>query len=330
MNVLQRHPFRPAWWLRGRHGQSVWGPVFRGKNGLPLRRERVTTPDGDFLDLHHLETDPAKPVVLLLHGLEGSQNSFYIRGLNHALAGLGWNSLTLVFRSCGGEINRARRIYHMGETSDLAFIVERLLDARPDARLYLCGVSLGGNVLAKWLGECGRGIPANVAAAAVVSPPFQPEVGAPYFHKELWGLYSRKFLRTLIPKAMEKARQYPGVYDVEAVRRCRDFNTFDTLVTARLHGYEDAEDYWRKVGCGQFLPAIRVPTLLVAAEDDPFNPASTIPHETAARSPWLHPLFTQHGGHAGFVYGPTPFQARYWMEEQVLRFFQRYAPHAPA
>lgn len=324
MDELRRHPFRAPWWLRGRHGQTVWSHFFRRRPRPPFRRERWTTPDDDFLDLYFLEGAPDRPTVLMLHGLEGSARSSYIRGLAHALSEKGWGAVVMEFRSCGGEINRACRLYHSGETTDLAFTVDELDRRWPGRRLYLAGFSLGGNVIAKWLGDLGDAVPPQVAGAAVVSAPFDLARSADYFEQSLGGLYSRRFLRTLIPKAVEKARQHPGCMDIDRVRRSRSFEEFDTYATAPLHGFRDARDYWERCSSGPVLGRIRRPTLLLSTADDPFNPPWTLPRETADASPYLHPLFPDTGGHVGFVYGPFPWRARRWAEEQILRFFELY------
>ena len=323
MEELARFSFRPAWWGPNRHVQTCFGPVVRRRfQRLPdYRREVWDTPDDDFLELYFHHGDGDKPWVILLHGLEGGVDSFYLTGLTKTMAGLGWNTVVMLFRTCGASMNRARRTYHMGEWTDLAFVVGQL-NARFDApMLFLAGVSLGGNVIAKWLGEMGDAVPENLRAAAVISPPFDPSISAPGFHRVLGGLYAKRFFGTLVPKALAKAQQYPGLLDEAAIRRCRDFTCFDTVVTARLHGFEDGEDYWRKVGCGQYLSGVRRPLLLVASGDDPFNEHVPLPEETASASPWLHPLFTRRGGHVGFVQR----DGRSWAEAQVRRFFQAYA-----
>lgn len=320
MSVLWEHRYQAPWWLRNRHAQTFYNPLFRAGPGPGLRHERIDTPDGDFLDLHHLDGPANAPRALILHGLEGTLNSFYIARLNEIFAGAGWNATTMLFRSCGGEINRAPRLYHMGETTDLDHVARLLRGRNPGQTLYLVGISLGGNVVAKWLGEQGEAAAGIVDGAAVVSPPFNPLVSAPDFHRILGGFYAKRFLSTLVPKALDKAEQFPDRLDAEKIRASKDFYDFDTHATAALHGFEDAEDYWRKVGCHQFLPAIRVPTLLITSEDDPFNPPETVPYG-ADESPWLHPQWTARGGHVGFIAGRSPFRARCWYEEQTLRFF---------
>ena len=187
--------------------------------------------------------------------------------------------------------------------------------------MYLSGVSLGGNVLAKWLGECGENTPREVVAAAVVSAPFDLTISGPAIDRALGGLYVKRFLRTLIPKALEKEAQHPGCIDAEKARCSTTFEEFDTHVTAALHGFEDAHDYWRKCGCGQFLSAVRRPLLLLSSRDDPFNPAKGLPTHVLEDNRLLVALFTERGGHVGFVHG-RPLRTGHWAEEQIVRFFE--------
>lgn len=320
MSSLLAHPFAGPEWLRSKHRQSSYSSIYRALPAPALRHERWATPDHDFLDLYFHEPAPGGDWVLLLHGLEDNINTPYIRGFIQALGKAGWNVALMEFRSCSQELNRAPRLYHMGETSDLDFVMRWLAPRVAPARLHLLGCSLGANVTIKWLGEQGAALPANLASAAALSAPFDPTIGAANIHRQLGGLYMKAFLNALLPKALAKESQYPGVLDVEAVKSCKHFWDFDTHVTARLHGFEDADDYWTKVGGHQFLEHIRLPTLLLSAADDPFNPAETLPIDTANASPWLYPLFPQEGGHLGFVYGEQD-NPKFWAEEQVIRFY---------
>lgn len=319
--ALDRHPFRAPLWLRSGHGQTIWSSFFRRQETPEAETEFWQTPDDDELRIHLQEGEPGAPWLLLLHGLEGCHESNYILGVRHRFAKLGWSTAALDFRSCSGQMNRAKRLYHSGETTDLEFVVGELRERRSVDRLYLAGFSLGGNVIAKWLGEQGEAADADVQGAAVVSPPFDLTVSGPSMDDALFGVYTKRFLRTLIPKALEKERQYPGSIDIEAIKNCRGFRDFDTHGTAAIHGFEDAEDYWNSVSCGQFLPGIRVPTMLLASADDPFNPAITLPHSAAEESPWLVSQFTEQGGHVGFVHG-QPWNTRHWAEEQIERFLR--------
>lgn len=323
MEELERNPFVPARWLTNAHLQTAWSVYYRKRPDLEPRHEQWDTPDDDFLNLYFIDGEPDKPVALLLHGLEGSVRSNYILGMMDSLRARGWGSVAFEHRTCGGSMNRAKRTYHSGDASDLHFVVKRLIAERPDIRIFIMGVSLGGNVTGRWLGMLGDAIPPQVKAASLICPPFDLTIAGPHLDGVLWGVYTKRFLKTLIPKAIEKAQQYPGVMQVEKIRASKTFFEYDTYATAALYGYRDAQDYWSCVSCGQYLPGVRRPTLLLASADDPFNPPQTLPRETADRSPFLHPQFTEKGGHVGFVYG-TWQNSRHWAEEQTLRFFELY------
>jgi predicted alpha/beta-fold hydrolase len=228
-------------------------------------------------------------------------------------------------RGCSRETNRTRRLYHSGATDDLDFVARRIAASIAPRRLYLLGYSLGGNISAKWLGECGENAP--VGAAALVALPFDLAASAIALDRSLLGLYSRHFTRTLIEKALAKERQFPGCFDVQRVRAAQTIVAFDNAATAPLHGFRDAQDYYAKSSCSQFLERVRVPTLLIASADDPYNPASTFPHDTVARSPYLSALFVSKGGHMGFVSGPWPWRATYWAEGQIVRFLNHCHSH---
>lgn len=327
---LDRYPFRPVWWARSALAQTVCGAWTRGPREDALRLERWDLPDGDFLRVHFADGDPDAPLVLLLHGLEGSCRSGYVAHLLREVTRAGWSFAVMEFRSCGGELNRAMRSYHSGATDDLDHVVARLCELRPRRPLCVVGYSLGGNVLLKWLGEQGERAPAQVLAAAAVSTPFDLEVAARRCDERYRGLIARHFLDTLIPKALAKGRQHPGVLDADAVARCRTFATFDDLVTAPLHGFRDAQHYWRSQSCAQFLPAVRRPTLLVSSADDPLVPASVWPHDAIAESPYLIAQFSERGGHCAFVSGGVPGWPVRWAEAQVLRFLSAYLGDVPA
>src|SRR5688572_23697343 len=200
------HHYTPAWWIPGPHLRTLWGKFFRRAAPLPLRRERWDTPDGDFLDIVRLDApahvdQATAPHLLLLHGLEGTARSHYAQGIFAEARRRGWSADLLVFRSCGGELNRARRFYHSGETSDLAMVVERLVADRPGRAIVAAGVSLGGNVLLKYLGEKGDAVPAQVRAAVAVSVPFDLGRSSVQIQKGFARLYQWHFMRSLRRKA---------------------------------------------------------------------------------------------------------------------------------
>ncbi len=291
-----------------------------------LRRERWETPDQDFLDLDFL--DPAaellsldeSPVVLFLHGLEGSSRAKYILGMLCGVQTLGWRGVALNFRSCSGEMNRRRRFYHSGETTDLDWVVRRLIERYPGAPLFLVGFSLGGNVLLKWLGEQGEKVPDAVQKGVAISAPFDLGVAARLIDSGLSRIYGKVFLQTLKRKALIKERQYPDLVDPERVRQIRSFAEFDDQVTAPIHGFKDGRDYWTKSSSQHFLTAIRRPTLLINAQNDPFLPARYFPSRIIAQSKWLTADFPPSGGHAGFVQGDWPWSANYWAESRTRAF----------
>ena len=312
--------YQPPWWYRGRHLQTIWGPLFRRLRPPPLRRERWPTPDGDFLDLDWLEGD--SPLVVILHGLEGSSGSHYARGLLLEAAALGWRAVVFHFRSCSGELNRGPRLYHAGETSDLDWVIGRLIQREPATPLGLVGVSLGGNVALKWLGERGEGAPAQVRAAATISTPFDLTACALSLDRGLnRPLYTARFLRSMRAKVRAKRRLYDGLVNVPAALRARTFAVYDRLATAPINGFADERDYWARASSGPYLARIRRPCLLINAANDPFVPAVTLPTAVVAGSPWLEAAFLPEGGHVGFLEGP--WGRRSWAERHALAFLHR-------
>jgi hypothetical protein len=287
------------------------------------RLERVTTPDGDHLTLARMGTiRSGVPHLLVLHGLEGKLTAKYAHGLLEQARRLGWSGDLMMFRTCDGELNSARRLYHSGETSDADFIIrEKLLHEHPDLRLLIVGVSLGGNVLLKWLGEQGDSIPAQVARAAGVSVPFDLEAGSIFMEQGISPLYTRHFLKTLTDKTLAKLQQYPDLCDRSRLRECRSFRDFDDLVTGPVHGFADSHEYYTKSSSIRFIDNIRVPTFLINSWDDPFLPRETLSQVRAKvrDNPNLHLELTNTGGHVGWIEG-MPWSQRYYMEERVVNW----------
>lgn len=314
--------FAPAGWLPGPNLQTVFARVARPFPRPPARRERWELPDGDFLDVDRFAgTAPGAPLVLVCHGLEGSSRAPYVRGLVAQALSRGLSAAALNFRGCSGEMNRLPRFYHSGETEDLAYAVGRLAGERPGRPLALAGFSLGGNVVAKYLAERGPAAPPEVVAAAVISVPFDlaacaRAVDGPGF----WAaVYRGRFLRTLRAKALRKAATFPGLLDPARVRAVRTFAGFDEAVTAPLHGFASASEYWARSSSGRLLERVRRPLLALAAADDPIVPADSLPVQAARRNPQLALEVAPAGGHAGFVSGP-PWRPRYWAEERAAEF----------
>jgi uncharacterized protein len=319
------YTYTPAWWVPGAHLQTLWGKLVRRAPGVVTRVERWTTPDGDEVELRRLDAPAGAgpvPRLLLLHGLEGTIASVYLLGALAEARARGWSADVLIFRTCNGEMNRARRLYHSGETSDLDFVVRRLVQANPTQPLVAAGFSLGGNVLLKWLGEQGTGAPPQVRGAAAVSVPFDLERGSRHIERGFARIYGRHFMRTLRSKARAKLSAYPDLFDPAALDRARTLFDFDDAVTAPVHGFQDAHDYYSRASSINFLARIRRPTLLLSAQDDPFLPPDVL-DDVAARArgnSCLHLEFHRRGGHVGFVSGRNPFRPRYYAEWRVVDF----------
>jgi predicted alpha/beta-fold hydrolase len=325
-----------------------------------LRRERVELPDGDFVDLDWAEmggqggqdgTDgtgalsaspvssiSSAPLVLVLHGLEGSARSKYALELYRQLHRAGLDAVGLNFRSCSGVLNRAARLYHSGDTADLAFVVDLLRERFPNRRLGAAGFSLGGNVLLKYLAESADGRPQSspvdpgrpgaaggvgIAVAAAVSVPFDLSAGADRLERGFARLYRRYLVTKLQRKVAAKAALFGAGSAAARALAARTFREFDDAATAPLHGFRDAEDYYRRSSSGPLLSRIGVPTLLVHSLDDPFLPAGAVPADAARRNPVITALFTERGGHVGFVSGP-PWSPVFWAERQIAAFLATY------
>ena len=320
--AFQPRPFRAPLWLRNPHAQTVGGKFLRRDPGLALTRERLTLSDGDFVDLDYAPEPQGAaagaPLAIVLHGLEGSALRLYMRITYAELLARGVRAVGLNFRSCSGEPNRSARLYHSGETDDLGAVVAHLRARFPGRPLGAVGFSLGGNVLLKRLGE--RGPAAGIDAAAAVSVPYDLAAGATALERGLMSrVYNTYFLRMLRRKVRGKARSLADLVDVPASLAARTLRQFDEAATAPLHGFRDARDYYTRSSSGPLVSAIRTPTLLVHAFDDPFLPAERVPVAAARANPWIFPAFTATGGHVGFVHG-TPRRPRFWAEEEAARF----------
>jgi predicted alpha/beta-fold hydrolase len=237
----------------------------------------------------------------------------------------GWGADLLIFRSCGDEMNRLPRFYHSGETADLAFALERLLAEFPDSAFFLAGVSLGGNVLLKFLGERGHTVPSQVVAAAAVSVPFDLARSSRRIDRGFSRVYQAHFLRSLQRKAARKQRAFPDRIPERALTTSRTLYEFDDVVTAPLHGFRDAADYYSRSSAIRWVGGITVPTLLLSAVDDPFLPPEVLDEvrQIAADVPALELEFVERGGHVGFIGGRIPWHPVYYMERRVVDYFHQ-------
>ena len=329
---MQSERFVPAWWLPGPHFQTLGARFLRSRRGIEFHRERLELPDGDFIDLDWAITDGKRgrqedektPIVVVLHGLEGSARSKYAIETYRQLLARDVTPVGLNFRSCSGELNRLPRMYHSGETADLAFVL-RTLRARHAKRPFgAIGFSLGGNVLLKYLGQhAGSTEHTFPDVAAAVSVPFDLAAGADYIDRGMSRVYLAFLLRKLKRKIRGKEERLAGLVDVHRVLRSRGFRDFDDTGTAPLHGFLGADDYYARSSSNQFLAAIDVTTLLIHSEDDPFLPSNAIPRAAAAGNPNIESRFVNNGGHVGFVEG-LPWRPRFWAEATAAAFVSRH------
>jgi predicted alpha/beta-fold hydrolase len=324
--------YSPAWWIPGGHLQTLWGKLFRRQTSAPTVLERWNTPDSDFLEIHRLAAQRDSPRLLLLHGLEGTVRSHYAQALLNEAGRRGWGADLLIFRSCGSELNRTRRFYHSGETGDIGFVLDRILDEFPASPLALAGVSLGGNVLLKFLGERGEDLPSQLKAAAAISVPFDLARSARRINRGFSRFYQRFFLNSLRKKAQEKAFRFPDLAPQARIAALRTLEDFDNLITGPLHGFRDAQDYYARSSSLPYLKSIKLTTLLFSAVDDPMLPAEVLDEvrEAARDNPALVVDFVDKGGHAGFITGSVPWRPFYYAEHRVGEFFAQQFNPTPA
>jgi predicted alpha/beta-fold hydrolase len=313
-------PYHSPSWLPGGHAQTIW-PYLLPRPAIRYRRERVETPDGDFWDFDWLDArhTAGAPLVALFHGLEGSSDSHYARMLMAILAQRGWRGVIPHFRGCSGELNRLPRAYHSGDHEELEAMVIAIRERVPaPTAIYAVGVSVGGSVLINWLGRKGAAA-RDIAAAAAVSTPLDLEAAGIAIGKGANRIYTRNFLSTLKPKSLAMARQFPGLLDDKRIRRVRSMYEFDETVTALLHGFGGATDYWRRASSKPWLASIAVPTLVLNAKNDPFVPRESLPSPAEVSRDVLL-LQPEHGGHGGFPTGRFPGRTD-WLPRRLLDFF---------
>ncbi len=327
--------YRAPRWLPGGNLQTIW-PALWGRRtfGAPIhyRRERWTTPDGDFVDADWLDEDvppvsPAapqspeatlhgaspdrkpspegRPLLVLFHGLEGSSRSAYAEAFADVARERGWRYVVPHFRGCSGEMNRAPRAYHSGDYEEVDWILARLRE-RHAGPLLAVGISLGGNALMRWAAEAGEGAARVIAAAAAVCSPLDLAAGGRAIGSGFNRLvYTTMFLRTMKPKALAKLAQHPGLFDGDSLAAARDLYAFDNLFTAPLHGFRDVDDYYARASARPHLHRIRIPALALNARNDPFVPADSLPRPGAV-GPCVHLWQPAQGGHVGFPRGARP------------------------
>ena len=307
--------YTPPWFLPNGHLQTIYPALFRKFPIITDRRERIGTPDGDFLDLDWGIKGSSK-LSIICHGLEGSSQEHYAQGMARAMIENGWDALCWNYRGCSGEANRLLRSYHSGATDDLETVIDHAIAEDRYERIDLIGFSLGGNLILKYAGD--RGVAVRVSSLCAFSVPCDLAASSAQLAKPSNAIYMARFLRSLARKVIEKDLLYPGRLETSGLKEMRTFAEFDDQFTAPLNGFESAEDYWTKCSSLPVLDTIKVPTLMVNALNDPFLPEECYPHAAAKKNPFLKLEIPQQGGHVGFA--EFDEDGLYWSERRAVAF----------
>ncbi len=316
MPVITPSSYPSPFLLPGGHLQTII-PAFREVKGIHYRRERIETPDDDFLDLDWAIAG-SRRIAILSHGLEGNTQRRYILGMIRALHRRGWDALAWNYRGCSGEPNKKLRSYHSGETSDLHTVLSHVIARNQYSEIVLIGFSLGGNITLKYLGELGSQVHPLISKAVAFSVPCDLKSGALKLAQLSNVLYMKMFLRSLHEKVRAKVEIMPDQINDDGFGQIKTFYDFDNRYTAPIHGFKDADDYFAKCSSRQFIPAIRIPTLLVSARNDPFLAEPCYPFEEAKANPNFSLEAPESGGHTGFFTWSR--DGEYWSETRAMRF----------
>lgn len=307
----------PAYLPNG-HLQTILPSLFRKVKGVEYERERLDTPDGDFLDLDWSKTKDSKHLGIVCHGLEGDTRRPYILGMVKALNKAGIDALAWNFRSCGGENNSRLRFYHSGATEDLQYIIQKVMEAGYYTKISLFGFSLGGNMVLKYLGELGNETPAIINKAVVFSVPCDLAGSSKNLCSTENQIYNRRFLKSLKLKIRAKAKLLPGKINTLHLKNIKTLKEFDEKYTAPLHGFKDAEDYYERCSSRAFIDRIKIPTLIVNAKNDPFLSLGCYPTEEVKNNSYVFLEIPNEGGHCGFYLSNA--SGEFWSEKRALAF----------
>ena len=318
--MITSSQFTPAWWLPGTHAQTLWPSLVRRPVEIELSLERLTLPDGDFIDLAWTKCNSDK-IVIVLHGLEGSIDSSYARGMLATIDKQGWHGVLMQFRGCSGEHNLKDRSYHSGETGDLRFLIETLRKRYPHSILCAVGFSLGGNALLKYLGEYKDNT--LLKAALAISVPYLLSNSAAKLEKGFSRIYQRHLLNRLVNKTLSKFKDRQAPVDITNINKWNTFRLFDHYVTAPIHGFKSGDNYYEQCSSRQYLIHFTIPTLLIHSKDDPFMSEDAIPNQDDLSDSVTLEL-SDHGGHVGFVSGNMPWNAKYWLEERIPEYLDAF------
>lgn len=315
--------FKPAWWLRNSHLQTIFPTLCRGDiKDLQLNRERIELPDGDFIDIDWANKKKGIPIIIVLHGFEGSINSHYAKSTLRCIIQQGWCGAFMHFRGCSGEPNRLERGYHSGATDDLEFLVKLLCDREGNPPFCAIGYSLGGNILLKWLGETKDNNP--LTAAIAISVPFDLHKASRRISSGFSRFYQWYLIRCARERLVKKFRERQSeVINAEIIAKVRSLREYDSIYTCPIHGFESVDEYYSVTSSRYYLRDIERPTLLLHAKDDPFMTEDSIPIPEELSSS-VELIVTEQGGHVGFIEGKYPWAPEYWLEKCIPNYLKKY------
>ncbi len=325
--MITKSQFKPPWWLRNRQAQTFYPSMpWSAPKKLKLRRETLELPDGDATavdwPIKADGLDKSAPLLVVLHGLEGSAESSYARMMIRAAFRHGWRSCVLHSRDCGDYRNRLPRRYHAGETGDIRFFLEQLKEREFDGPIFAVGYSLGGNILLKYLGESGSDTP--LAAAVAVCAPLDLHQCSDALNSGFSKLYQHYLIKRMKESVKRKFNKHTAAFDWKLAMDAKTFAEFDDAVTAPLHGFDNMQDYYDRCSSGRFLHSIERPTLVINALDDPFMTPAVIPGEDQL-SEQVTIEVAKSGGHVGFVAGGTPWRPKFYLPPRIIEFLEPYA-----
>lgn len=310
-------PYRPPAWLYNGHLQTIIPSIFRKVANIIYSRERVKTPDEDFIDIDWINSE-ARKLVIITHGLEGDSQRPYIKGMARAFHNKNWDVLAWNFRGCSGEMNTLLRFYHSGDSIDLQFIVNHALTKKKYEEIVLIGFSLGGNVTLKYLGEYSDNLPPEISAAITFSVPLHLQSSSNKISKRSNFIYSTRFLRHLKRKVKAKSIHMPDELTMDHFSKIKTLQDFDNFYTAPLHGFKDAKTYYAESSALQYLEKIKIPTLIVNALNDPFLAPECYPKTELENHHYVYLKTPAEGGHCGFP--EYNAEGLYWSEKIALEF----------
>ena len=322
MPLIENINYQPPFIYRNTHFNTIYTALLRPLFQIKYERERIEMPDGDFVDLDWSRVG-SDNLLICVHRLEGHARKPYIRGMMHYFnqqhnGAAGWDAMGINLRSCSGEDNRLLSGYHSGNSEDLDWIVNSIIAEKKYKKIVIIGFSIGGNIVLKYAGEKGTNIPLEVTHVLGLSVPTELTSCSLEFEKSKNWIYLQQFLLSLKPKALNKAKRFPGSFDLKKTLKARTFREFDSAYTGPINGFEDCFDYWEKASCLPLLKNITIPTLLINAKDDTFLAPECFPYEVAQQNPHFHLEITAKGGHLGFM---SPDNKGYlWTEHRCWDF----------